>query len=716
MLEITTAIFSNTTNQLAFGLILFLTLVALIGTFSTSSERLNNYARQSPAILASVGIFFSFWGISIGLIGLDLNDIQNSIPNLLDGLKIKFVASLMGIAASIIVRIALSFQTENETISTEHSELIIIELLKDIKQELSNNNNNAHEQLLLDIKNGLSELDNHNKQNFIDADQNNKNYLTAIGQSIVKGFNTQNELLTNSFIDLSAKFDNFALLLAENTAKAFVIALEKAMLDFNDSMSAQFGENFKELNKAVGQLVIWQTNYKNHIEQLTDNFEIALKSVEKVRTAFIDIESHSQSFALVANELNGILRKLDRQLEDLSLHLQTFDNLADNAKDALPIIEDNLKRLTTEFKKSTEKSLTDINETVNEVGNNLKETSQQLKKTTSDMRTIMEGQKDSIDNTSQEFKKMVSNTLKSSALESQKSIDDYRDSLQSSVTEQLRVIEISIKKSNDIINQSVLQASSKFEQVINSTGENLQIANDRISEQLSYSSNTMQTMMASQEKTLINATGKFEAIVNKTLNNLLDHTQSSLSNYQQSLTRLITEQANALNSNIKNSGNEFERTIKETSLQFTSMASSIKQSIDTQERTLIGVSNDFKTTVDKSLHDLLIQSSSHVKYYESELEKTVNNQMNQLDTVIKLSSEQFNKLLIENTDKSGDLLKQQAERLDIILQDELSKSTKTMSGKLAELSEKFIKDYVPLTNELKKVVKMVEDLKKERNS
>lgn len=198
------------------------------------------------------------------------------------------------------------------------------------------------------------------------------------------------------------------------------------------------------------------------------------------------------------------------------------------------------------------------------------------------------------------------------------------------------------------------------------------------------------------------------------MNNLLDNTQSSLNSYQQSLTRLITEQANAITTNIKNSSNDFERTIKETSVQFSVMAASIKQSIETQERTLTGVSHDFKSTIDKSLEDLLAQSTTHIKYYESELEKTVHQQMYQVDRLIKSSSEQFNQLLMENTHKSADLLKQQSERLDVILQDELTKSVKTMSGKLAGLSEKFVKDYAPLTNELKKVVKMVEDLKKER--
>ncbi len=95
--QIIEQIFASTTNQIAATVIAFLTLLALLGIFTPTNVKIKNFAKQSPAILATVGIFFSFWGISIGLIALDLTDIQGSIPKLLDGLKIKFIASLNGV-------------------------------------------------------------------------------------------------------------------------------------------------------------------------------------------------------------------------------------------------------------------------------------------------------------------------------------------------------------------------------------------------------------------------------------------------------------------------------------------------------------------------------------------------------------------------------------------------------------------------------------------
>jgi hypothetical protein len=57
------------------------------------SPRLSRFSRHSPTILVTIGIFGSFWGISIGLINFDAQDIQKTTPLLLNGLKVKFISS-----------------------------------------------------------------------------------------------------------------------------------------------------------------------------------------------------------------------------------------------------------------------------------------------------------------------------------------------------------------------------------------------------------------------------------------------------------------------------------------------------------------------------------------------------------------------------------------------------------------------------------------------
>ncbi|MEI6746589.1 MAG: hypothetical protein WCL34_11565, partial [Methylococcaceae bacterium] len=136
-----------------------LLLLALFGTTVSKNQKIKHFAKQSPAILATVGIFFSFCGITYGLMGLDLSPehIKDSIPNLLDGLKVKFIASLMGIAASIIVRITQSFSIAEE-IAEVNVDDKIVGLLGDIHKVLANSANNSPEALLQELKQAIDEL------------------------------------------------------------------------------------------------------------------------------------------------------------------------------------------------------------------------------------------------------------------------------------------------------------------------------------------------------------------------------------------------------------------------------------------------------------------------------------------------------------------------------------------------------------------------------
>jgi hypothetical protein len=86
--QIGTAVIGDGTNLLFFVVLASLASAAIAGIFTDKSPRLSRFSRHSPAILVTVGIFGSFWGISIGLINFDAQDIQKTTPLLLNGLKV----------------------------------------------------------------------------------------------------------------------------------------------------------------------------------------------------------------------------------------------------------------------------------------------------------------------------------------------------------------------------------------------------------------------------------------------------------------------------------------------------------------------------------------------------------------------------------------------------------------------------------------------------
>lgn len=63
-------------------------------------------------------------------------------------------------------------------------------------------------------------------------------------------------------------------------------ALELVVRDFNNNLTTQFGDNFKQLNEAVKNMIVWQENYKTHIsesEQSLNNVLLELKQVSLLK-------------------------------------------------------------------------------------------------------------------------------------------------------------------------------------------------------------------------------------------------------------------------------------------------------------------------------------------------------------------------------------------------------------------------------------------------
>ncbi|MCD8235623.1 MAG: MotA/TolQ/ExbB proton channel family protein [Prevotellaceae bacterium] len=56
-----------------------------------------------PSLVSTLGVLGTFWGITKGLMAFDTTDLDNSIPDLLDGLKTAFFTSLAGMIGSMLL-------------------------------------------------------------------------------------------------------------------------------------------------------------------------------------------------------------------------------------------------------------------------------------------------------------------------------------------------------------------------------------------------------------------------------------------------------------------------------------------------------------------------------------------------------------------------------------------------------------------------------------
>ena len=90
-------------------------------------------------------------------------------------------------------------------------------------------------------------------------------------------------------------------------------ALELVVKDFNNNLTEQFGDNFKQLNEAVKNMIVWQENYKTHIshsEQSLNNVLSELKQVSVLK------ENEQKQIQQLIHNLSDSSNKVKNSLEE----------------------------------------------------------------------------------------------------------------------------------------------------------------------------------------------------------------------------------------------------------------------------------------------------------------------------------------------------------------------------------------------------------------
>lgn len=78
-------------------------LIAMIyAAYSEWESIKKNAFKDYKPVIISIGILGTFIGIFLGLWNFDTNNIIESVPNLLEGLKLAFVTSILGMGVSIV--------------------------------------------------------------------------------------------------------------------------------------------------------------------------------------------------------------------------------------------------------------------------------------------------------------------------------------------------------------------------------------------------------------------------------------------------------------------------------------------------------------------------------------------------------------------------------------------------------------------------------------
>jgi uncharacterized phage infection (PIP) family protein YhgE len=223
---------------------------------------------HGPEVLTTMGILGCFTGITVALFGFNPNDIQSSVPSLLGGIRTAFWASLAGVFGALTLRFAQRFRK--------------------VRQELDDDAP-AGNASLSDVVGALQSL----KRAIAGPEPESLANQIAAGRSQSQ---VQSEVLVN-------EFRSFATHMVENNQKAIVQALESVIRDFNEKLSSQFGDNFKQLNQAVERLVVWQQQYKDELDLLQSRQREAAEELAQAAATLQTIVASAGQFEKVAQAL-----------------------------------------------------------------------------------------------------------------------------------------------------------------------------------------------------------------------------------------------------------------------------------------------------------------------------------------------------------------------------------------------------------------------------
>lgn len=313
-----------------------------------STKSVNKYFYDNiPNLFTVLGVLGTFFGIYAGLQNFNSNDIEKSIPPLLEGLKTAFGTSILGIILSIVFKKwsqwvwhkAEKKQGDTSTgdptldalleIKTHLEPLKKLEILGEIKTALGGDGDSSLLTQIQKLRNEQRDIASETKDNI---------------KWIVQSMKENNALIAK-------KFDEFSKLLQESNTEALVKAMEKSTEKFHAKMEEVLDrlvkKNFEKLNESVQNMISWQEDNKEMIETLTNTFKNVVNDFETSSESIKEISENTKELT----DENSKLKTLIEQLRKVMVDDTKYQDIVNKVTNTIEILKEN----TTAFDNTTNK-------------------------------------------------------------------------------------------------------------------------------------------------------------------------------------------------------------------------------------------------------------------------------------------------------------------------------------------------------------------------
>lgn len=138
------------------------------------------------------------------------------------------------------------------------------------------------------------------------------------------------------------KMDEFGELLSKSATEQVINALKEVIVEFNDKLTEQFGENFKRLDDSVKKLVDWQENYRHQLEDMATKYQLGVDAISSTEKSVASINERAESIPATMEKLHQVMELGHGQVTELEHRLEAFKDLRDKAVEAMPQIREHV--------------------------------------------------------------------------------------------------------------------------------------------------------------------------------------------------------------------------------------------------------------------------------------------------------------------------------------------------------------------------------------
>ncbi len=266
-----------------------------------------------PNLATMLGVLGTFVGICVGLFGLNISpsapnaNLVGSVQSLLSGLRFAFITSVFGMGTAVLLKIvhAKAYEKPPEAVV----------MIKSISESLAEGNAGMAE-IVATVKEGVSTL----------------TAEVQVMRSDIKAFEAE---------------------VSEKCAKAIEKALAGTIDKFNAEISRQCGESFRKLAESTNNLLEWQRQHQQMIQEQTAQIERAVMALDACEQTLTSVVERSERFSTIAERLEHALTGLDSIVTQMERGTAQIVESANLAADMLEPAQHAIQKGTENLNAST---------------------------------------------------------------------------------------------------------------------------------------------------------------------------------------------------------------------------------------------------------------------------------------------------------------------------------------------------------------------------